>query len=53
MAIEPQLPAELLIWNGMSPMERFAVMQRVPYQKSIVRRQRDCLAIIRAEMEAR
>lgn len=50
MTNEPQLPAELEIWIAMTPMERFAVMQRVPHQKSILKRQRACLALIKAEM---
>lgn len=45
-----ELPRELAIWNEMTPMQRYAVMERVPYCKSIVKRQRACLALIKSEM---
>lgn len=47
---EPRLPCELTIWTEMTPMERFAVMERVPYQRSLTRRLRQCLALVKAEM---
>ena len=46
------LPTELTIWTNMTPMQRFAVIERVPYQKSVTRRHRACLALIRAEQVA-
>lgn len=47
-----ELPLELQIWNGMPPMQRYAVMERVPYTKSIVKRHRACLALIKQELAA-
>ena len=44
------LPRELVIWNSMNLIERYAIMQRVSYAKSLAKRQRGCLALIKAEM---
>jgi len=52
MELSLELPRELVIWNEMTPMQRFAVMERVPYTKSILNRQRACIALIREEMAA-
>lgn len=37
------------IWYGMTVAQRYAIMERVPYQKSQIKRLRACLALIAQE----
>ena len=41
--------AAVTIWNEMNPMQRYEIMQRVGYMKSITKRQRACIALIQRE----
>lgn len=41
--------AATTIWNQMNPMQRYKVMARVGYMKSITKRQRACIALIKSE----
>lgn len=36
-------------WNDMNPMQRYAVMERVGYMKSMTKRQRACIALLQRE----
>lgn len=38
--------AALEIWNQMTPMQRYAVMEEVGYMKSITKRLRACISLI-------
>ena len=48
MTANDMIPAELTIWNNMSPVERLAIMQAVGMDKSITKTFRKCLAYIKA-----
>lgn len=37
------------VWNEMTPMQRYEVMQRVGYMKSMTKRQSACIALIKSE----
>lgn len=41
--------AATTIWNQMNPMQRYEVMQRVGYMKSMTKRQRACIALLKME----
>jgi hypothetical protein len=41
--------AALDAWNAMTPMARYAVMQRVGYMKSLAKWNRACVALIQKE----
>lgn len=45
------LPAELEIWNSMTPAERLAIMEKVPHTKSLTRRFRGCMDYIRTNLD--
>lgn len=36
-------------WYAMTAMQRYEVMQRVGYMKSMTKRQRACIALIKSE----
>ena len=41
--------AAVTIWNEMNPMQRYEIMQRVGYMKSMTKYHRACIALIQRE----
>lgn len=37
------------MWNEMSPMKRYEIMQKVGYMKSVTKRYRACIALLQRE----
>lgn len=45
------LPQELVIWNNMTPMQRWEVMQKVPYVKGESKRFKACIKYVKENIK--